>query len=48
MLGLVGEMRIAGGSENGVVTEEPLYLNQIDARFDQVSGIAVAAMSQET
>ena len=42
MLGTVSQMRIAGGRENGVVPEELLYLDQIDAGLDQVGGIAVA------
>ena len=42
MLGLVGEVGIAGGGENGVVTEDLLYLDQIDTGFDQVGCIAVA------
>jgi hypothetical protein len=41
MLGLVGQMGIAGGGENGVMAEELLYLDQIDTGLDQVSGIAV-------
>ena len=39
MLGLVGQMGIAGGGENGVMAEEFLDLDQIDAGFDQVGGI---------
>ena len=42
MLGLVGQMGISGGSENGVMAEELLDLDQIDPGLDQVSGIAVA------
>lgn len=42
MLGLVGQVGIAGGGQNGMVTEDLLYLDQIDAGFDQVCGIAVA------
>src|ERR1035437_5266124 len=42
MLGLVSQMGIAGGGENGVMAEELLHLDQIDAGLDQVSGIAVA------
>ena len=30
MLGLVGQMGIAGGGENGVMAEELLHLDQID------------------
>lgn len=42
MLGLIGQMGIAGSSEDGVVTEEFLHLNQIDAGLDQVGGVAVS------
>lgn len=42
MLGLVSQMGISGGGENGVMAEELLYLDQIDARLDQVSCITVA------
>ena len=42
MLGLVGEMGVAGGGEDGMVAEELLHLDQIDAGLDQVGGIAVA------
>ena len=42
MLGLVRQMGIAGGSENGVMTEKFLHLEQIDTGLDQVGGIAVA------
>lgn len=42
MLGLVGEMRIASGGEDGVVAEEFLDFDQIDTGLDQVGCIAVA------
>jgi hypothetical protein len=41
MLGLVGQMGIAGGGENGMMTKEFLNLDQIDAGLDQVSGITM-------
>ena len=41
MLGLVSQMGIAGGGENGVMAEEFLYLDQIDTSLDQVSGITM-------
>ena len=44
MLGLVRQMGIADGGEYGVMTEEFLYFNQIDASLNQVRGIAVASM----
>jgi hypothetical protein len=42
MLGLVSQMGVTGGGENGVMAEKLLYLDQIDTRFDQVGCIAVA------
>ena len=42
MLGLVRQVGIAGGGQDGVVAEEFLYFDQIDTGFDQVCGIAVA------
>ena len=42
MLGLVGQVRIAGGGENRVMAAELLYLDQIDSGLDQVGGVAVA------
>ena len=42
MLGLVGQMGIAGGGENRVMAKEFLYLDQIDAGLDQVGGIAMS------
>ena len=42
MLGLVGQVGIADGGENGMMAEEFLYLDQVDAGLDQVGGIAVA------
>ena len=42
MLGLVGEVGVAGGGENRVMAEEFLHLDQIDAGLDQVSCIAMA------
>ena len=44
MLGLIGQMGIAGGGEDGVVAEEFLHLDQIDAGLDQVGGVAVSPM----
>jgi len=42
MFGLVGQVGVANGGENRVMTEIFLYLDQIDAGLDQVGGIAVA------
>ena len=44
MLGLVRQVGIAGGGENGVMAEEFLYLDQIDTGLDQVGCIAMAIM----
>ncbi len=44
MLGLIGQMGIAGGGEYGVVAEEFLHLDQNDTGLDQVGGIAVPPM----
>ena len=42
MLGLVSQMRISGGGQNGVVAEQFLHFDQIDTGLDQVGGVAVA------
>ena len=42
MLGLVSQMGVTRRSKNRVMAEEFLNLDQVDAGFDQVSGIAVA------
>ena len=42
MLGLVGQVRVAARRENGVVAEDLLHLDQINAGFDQVGCVAVA------
>mgnify|MGYP000858095301 CR=1 FL=1 len=42
MLGLVGQVSVAGGGENRVMAEELLHLDQIDAGLDQVGSVAVA------
>ena len=34
MLGLVGQVGVTDGGENGVVAEELLYLDQIYTRFN--------------
>lgn len=44
MLGLVGQVSVAGGGENRVMAEELLHLDQIDAGFNQVGGVAVPPM----
>lgn len=35
-------MGVFGGGQDGAMAEDFLYFKQIDARFDQVSGITVA------
>jgi hypothetical protein len=42
MLGLVGQVCIANGREYREMAEDLLDLDQVDASFDQVRGIAVA------
>ncbi len=37
-----GQVSVFGGSQDRVVTEDPLYFEQVDARFDQMGGITVA------
>lgn len=41
-LTLFGEVGVANGGKNGQVTENLLYFEQIDARFNQMGRIAVA------
>ena len=41
MSGLIGQVGIAGGGENGMMTEEFLDLKQINSGLNQVGGIAV-------
>ena len=36
------QVRVLGGGQDGAMAEDFLYLEQIDTRFDQMSGIAVA------
>jgi hypothetical protein len=48
MLGLVSQMGVTGGGENGVMAEKLLYLDQIDAGLDQVGGIAMSTMYPAT
>ena len=35
------QVRVFGGGQDGAMAEDFLYLEQIDTRFDQMSGIAV-------
>lgn len=41
MLGLVGQVGVANGGQNGVMAEVLLDLEQVDAGFDQVCGVGV-------
>ena len=41
-LALKGEMGVAQGGEDGLVAEDLLYFQQVNARFDQMRGIAMA------
>ena len=40
------QVRVFGGGQDGAMAEDFLYLEQIDTRFDQMSGIAVAQAVQ--
>ena len=42
MLGLVGQVSVAGGGEDGVMAEKLLDFDQIDTGLDQMGCIAVA------
>ena len=42
MLRLIGEMSVANGGQNGLMAKNLLNLDQINARFNQVCGIAVS------
>jgi hypothetical protein len=44
MFRLVGQVGVADGGENGVMAENLLHFDQVDAGFDQVGGVAVPAM----
>lgn len=39
---MVGEVGVADGGEDGLVPEDLLHFEQVDARFDQVSCIGMA------
>ena len=41
-LALLGEMGVAQGGEDGLVAEDFLHFQQVNARFDQMRGIAMA------
>ena len=41
MVGASGQASVFGGGQDGMVTEDFLYFEQVDARFDQMRGIAV-------
>ena len=41
-LALFGEVGVTQGGEDGLVTENLLHFQQVNTRFDQVGGIAVA------
>jgi len=36
-----GQVSVFGGGQDGVVTQDLLYFEQVDARFDQMRGITV-------
>ncbi len=39
-----GQVRVFGSGQDGAMTEDFLYFEQVDTRFDQMSSIAVALM----
>lgn len=41
-LALFGEMGVAQGGEDGLVAEDLLYFQQVNTRFNQMRGIAMA------
>nr|WP_235180030.1 hypothetical protein [Acidithiobacillus thiooxidans] len=41
MSGLIGQVGVAGGGENGMMAEEFLDLKQIDSGLNQMGGITV-------
>jgi len=38
------QVRVFGGGQDGAMAEDFLYLEQIDARFDQMGSVAVPTM----
>ena len=40
------QVRVPDGGQDGTMAEDFLYLEQIDTRFDQMSGIAVTQAVQ--
>jgi len=40
------QVRVPGGGQDGAMAEDFLYLEQVDARFDQMSCIAVSQTMQ--
>ncbi len=42
MISAGGQVSVLGGGQDGAVTEDFLYFEQVDARFDQMGCIAVA------
>ncbi len=46
MVGVGCQVRVLGGGQDGAMAENFLYFEQIDARFDQVSCVAVSQAVQ--
>ena len=42
IVGVAGQVGVAGGGQNGVMTQNLLHLQQVNPGLDQVSCIAVA------
>ena len=46
MVRVGGQVRVPGGGQDGAMAEDFLYLEQVDARFDQMSCVAVPQIVQ--
>ena len=42
LVGVAGQVGVAGGGQNAVVAQDLLHFQQVNARLDQMGGIAVA------
>ena len=42
VIGVAGQVGVAGGGENAVVAQDLLHFQQVDPGLDQMGGIAVA------
>ena len=44
LVGAGGQVSVSGGGQDRAVAEDLLYFEQVDARFDQMSGITMTLM----